>query len=87
MLQLHLLYSQSTRAQVFAFWSNFADENNSKWVPKTCILRFSTSLCERFVATPFRSDIYGASLEMRIKSAKKKNSQYLEILTSRLVSD
>ena len=39
------------------------------------------------VATPFRSDIYGASLEMRIKSAKKKNSQYLEILTSRLVSD
>lgn len=72
MLQLHLLYIQSTIAQVFAFWSNFANEKTSKWVPKTCILRFSTSFCEGFVATPFRSDIYGTSLEMRIKSAKKE---------------
>ena len=45
---------------------------SAKWVPKTCILRFSTSLCEGFVATPFRSNIYGTSLEMRIKSAKKE---------------
>ena len=69
MLWLRLLYSQFTRAQVFAFWSNFADQNTSKWVTKTCILHFGTSLYEGLLAAPFHSYITGNARE---KKAEKE---------------